>query len=162
MYNRSISFKVLFLKPPHIQMTLLQTNNLQSIKYYGILRRYNQSIPQCRNFMRNLCDVALMSFGRLRFNLNMGFSVYIQIQNLYCYNMKIYVQTRQERRRSVTKQTYLSKGSKLMESTSVSIKLKLYIRLLNTSDLPQSSKCVLYGRIFQPLKNYPLTLLCQS
>ena len=37
-------------------MTLLLTNNLQSIKYYGILRRYDGFIPQCRNFMINLCD----------------------------------------------------------------------------------------------------------
>ena len=43
MYNGSISFKVLFRKPPHIQMTLL--DNLQSIKYYGTLRKYDWSIP---------------------------------------------------------------------------------------------------------------------
>ena len=37
-------------------MLLLYTNNLQSIKYYGTLRRYNWSMPYSRNFMRNLCD----------------------------------------------------------------------------------------------------------
>ena len=30
----------------------------QSIKYYGILRRYDWSMPQFRNFMINLCDAA--------------------------------------------------------------------------------------------------------
>ena len=44
MYNRSMSFKLLFQKP---QMTLLETNKLQSIKYYGPLRRYNWSMPLC-------------------------------------------------------------------------------------------------------------------
>ena len=39
-------------------MTLLQKNNLQSNKYYGALRRYNRSMPTCRNFMINLCDAA--------------------------------------------------------------------------------------------------------
>ena len=39
-------------------MTLLKTNNLQSIKYYGNLRRYNWSSPKCRNFMRNICNAA--------------------------------------------------------------------------------------------------------
>ena len=43
-------------------MTLLWTNNLQSIKYYGILCRYNWSMPYCRNFMRNLCEVAALPF----------------------------------------------------------------------------------------------------
>ena len=46
-------------------MTLvLYTNNLQAIKYYGILRRYDWSMytAQCRNFMRNLCDVAVLPF----------------------------------------------------------------------------------------------------
>ena len=35
---------------------LLETNDLQSVKYYDILRRYNWFMPYCRNFMRNLCD----------------------------------------------------------------------------------------------------------
>ena len=39
-------------------MTLLFTTNLQSIKYYGTLRRYDWFIPQCHNFLRNLCDAA--------------------------------------------------------------------------------------------------------
>ena len=37
-------------------MTLLKTNNLQSIKYSSFLRRYNWSMTYFRNFMRNLCD----------------------------------------------------------------------------------------------------------
>ena len=41
-------------------MTLLWTNNLQSIKYYGTLRRYDWSMPKCRNLMRNLCNTAQM------------------------------------------------------------------------------------------------------
>ena len=32
--------------------------HLQSIKYYGKLRRYNWSMPKGCNFMRNLCDAA--------------------------------------------------------------------------------------------------------
>ena len=32
--------------------------NLQSMKYYGILRRYNWSMPYCCIFMRYLCDAA--------------------------------------------------------------------------------------------------------
>ena len=43
-------------------MTLLLSNILQSIKYYGALRRYNWSMLQCRNFMRNLYDVAALPF----------------------------------------------------------------------------------------------------
>ena len=39
-------------------MTLLKTNNLQSIKYCGTLGRLNWSMPECRNFMRNLGDAA--------------------------------------------------------------------------------------------------------
>ena len=33
-------------------------DNLQSIKYYATLRRYNWSMSKCRNFMINLCDAA--------------------------------------------------------------------------------------------------------
>ena len=41
-------------------MTLLETNNqLHILISY---RRYNLSMPQCRNFMRNLCDVAALPF----------------------------------------------------------------------------------------------------
>ena len=43
-------------------MTPLYKNNLQSIKYYGILRRYDWFMPQCRNSMRNLCDVTALPF----------------------------------------------------------------------------------------------------
>ena len=36
MYNRSISFKVSFLKPPHTYINnAIIENNLQSSKYYG-------------------------------------------------------------------------------------------------------------------------------
>ena len=49
-------------------MPLLWTNNLRSIKYYGTLRRYNWTMLQCRNFMRNLCDSALMLVRWLRFH----------------------------------------------------------------------------------------------
>ena len=52
MYNRSISFKYYF------EMTLLQTKNLKSMKYYGILRRYKWYMPKYCNFMRYLCDAA--------------------------------------------------------------------------------------------------------
>ena len=38
----------------------IKENNLQLIKHYGTLRRYNWSIPYCGNFMRNLCHAALM------------------------------------------------------------------------------------------------------
>ena len=48
-------------------MTLLYTNILQSIQYYGTLRRYNWSMPKCRNFMRNLCDATYIEYyGNLR------------------------------------------------------------------------------------------------
>ena len=39
----------------YINDAIIPTNNLQSIKYHGILRRYNL------NFMINLCDAAWMS-----------------------------------------------------------------------------------------------------
>ena len=59
MYNRNISFKVLFWKPSHICINdAIIENNLQPIKYYGILRRYVWSMPHCCNFMTNLCDAA--------------------------------------------------------------------------------------------------------
>ena len=46
---------------------ILQTTNLQSVKYYGTLCRYNWSMPQCRNFMRiyvmrNKCHVRWLLF----------------------------------------------------------------------------------------------------
>ena len=55
MYNidRSISFKLLLESHLLYKSTLLQTyKNLQSIKYYGTLRRYNLSMPKCRNFIK--------------------------------------------------------------------------------------------------------------
>ena len=41
-------------------MTLLYTNNLQSIKNYGILRRNNWFVP--RNFMKNITEVLALLF----------------------------------------------------------------------------------------------------
>ena len=39
MYNKSIFLKLIFYKPPHIYINdAIIHNNLQSIKYYGILR----------------------------------------------------------------------------------------------------------------------------
>ena len=37
---------------------LLYTSNLQPIKSYGILRRYDWSMPPCCNFAINLFDAA--------------------------------------------------------------------------------------------------------
>ena len=44
-------FQIIILKATlYINDTIIE-NNLQSTKYYGILRRYDWSMPQCRNFM---------------------------------------------------------------------------------------------------------------
>ena len=44
MYNRSVSFKVLFSKPPHIIKDAIIDKQSSIIKYYGTLRRYNWSM----------------------------------------------------------------------------------------------------------------------
>ena len=38
-------------------------SSIQSIKYYGTLRRYTWSMPWWHNFFRILCDAAEMSRG---------------------------------------------------------------------------------------------------
>ena len=60
MYNRlqKLSYKAIILKATSYINDAFKTNNLQSIKHYDILRRYNCSMPQYRNFMRKLCDAA--------------------------------------------------------------------------------------------------------
>ena len=45
----------------YINVAIIDKQFLQSIKYYGILRRCNWSMPYCLNLMRNLCDAALIS-----------------------------------------------------------------------------------------------------
>ena len=55
--NSSISLKYFLKATSYINDDIIE-NNLQSFRYYGTLRRYNWSMPQCGNFMRNLCDVA--------------------------------------------------------------------------------------------------------
>ena len=46
MYNRSISFKVLFWKQPHIYVNDVIIDKQSSInKNYGTLLRYNRSMP---------------------------------------------------------------------------------------------------------------------
>ena len=51
-------------------------NNFQSIKCYGILRKYNWSMSQCCNFMRNLCDARLCEVAALSFQANSNYGTW--------------------------------------------------------------------------------------
>ena len=57
MYNRSLSFKVLFFKPPH-----MYTNDAIIDKQLNIMVSYVDIIGLCHHsvaiLMRNLCDAA--------------------------------------------------------------------------------------------------------
>ena len=85
MYIRSISFKVLFRKQPHIYINdAIKHKNIKSIKYYGISRRYKWSMPYCRKFMRfvirSKCHVRWLRFHFKRMLIKVessdGWSIY--------------------------------------------------------------------------------------